>query len=85
MSYQAMTSNRPVLEKRAMDSPRIGYVPHSGTTPEGETSALAAVYRLILDCHARKENAAGVTSTNGDDAKGSRNDRAKKSIPRQST
>jgi len=52
-----------------MDSPRIGYVPHSGTTPEGETSALAAVYRLILDCHARKENAAGVTSTNGDDAK----------------
>ncbi len=65
-----------------MPESAISYAPRPDATPEGETSALAAVYRLILDCHARKENAAGVTSTNGDDAKGSRNDRAKKSIPR---
>ena len=58
-----------------MNNPRIIYTPRPDATPEGELNALAAVYRIILDrC---KENAAGVTSTNGDDAmKGSNNDRA---------
>ncbi len=46
---------------------RFVYTPRPDATPEGELSALAAVYRLILD-HAKK-NAAGMTSTNGDDAK----------------
>jgi hypothetical protein len=35
------------------DAP-IAPVPRPETTPEEELSALAAVYRFILDCHARK-------------------------------
>lgn len=58
----------------------ISYAPHPDATPEAELSALAGVYKFVLDCHARK-NAAGVTSTNGDDAKGSQSDRARISIP----
>jgi len=55
-----------------MTNPAITYAPRPDTTPETEISALGNVYRFILDCHAKK-NAAGVTSTNGDDAKGSQN------------
>lgn len=51
-----------------MSDPRIAYAPRPDTTAEAELNALAGVYRFILDCHAKK-NAAGVTSTNGDDAK----------------
>jgi hypothetical protein len=47
--------------------PAISYTSHPGATPDSEISALANVYRLLLDCHANK-NAAGVPSTNGDDA-----------------
>jgi hypothetical protein len=32
-----------------MSSPRITYTPRPDATPEGELTALAAVYRLILD------------------------------------
>jgi hypothetical protein len=46
-----------------VSSTRVVYSPHPDATPEA-ISALANVYRFILDC--RKENAAGVTSTNGD-------------------
>jgi hypothetical protein len=35
------------------DAP-IAPVPRPETTPEAELRALAAVYRFILDCHARK-------------------------------
>ncbi len=52
----------------AMSSPHITYATRPDSTPEAEISALGNVYRYILDCHAKK-NAAGVTSTNGDDAK----------------
>ena len=61
-----------------MDRPSISYVPRPDTTPETELSALCNVYKLIID-HAKK-NAAGMTSTNGDDAKGSRDDRARNII-----
>jgi len=64
-----------------MDKSGITYSPRSLATPDTEISALGNVYRFILDCHAKK-NAAGMTSTNGDDAKGSVNDRAKASIPK---
>jgi hypothetical protein len=57
-------------------SPHITYRARDGATPEDELSVLASVYKFILDCRA-KENAAGVTSTNGDDAKGSKNVRAR--------
>jgi hypothetical protein len=50
-----------------MSSPQITYTPRSDTTPEAEVSALAAVYRLVID--RAMQNAAGVSSTNGDDAK----------------
>ncbi len=46
---------------------RITYTPRPDATPEGERAALAAVYKLILDCHQTKKNAAGETSANGDD------------------
>ena len=59
-----------------MSAPRVTYVPRPNSTQEEELNALASVYRLILDCRAKK-NAAGVTSTNGDDAKGSQHDRAR--------
>ena len=48
-----------------MSSRRIVYVSHSDSTREAQASALANVYRLVLDSANR--NAAGVTSTNGDD------------------
>jgi hypothetical protein len=50
-----------------VSAPRITYVPRPDATQEAELNALASVYRFILDSSA-KENAAGVTSTNGDDA-----------------
>ena len=57
-----------------MDKPSITYTPRS-TTPEAEIATLVNVYRFVLDSANR--NAAGMTSTNGDDPmKGSKNDRA---------
>lgn len=66
-----------------MTKPQVTYMSRPGTTPTAETSTLAAVYKFVLGCHA-KRNAASVTSTNGGDAmkKGSMNDdRARISIP----
>jgi hypothetical protein len=59
-----------------VSAPRITYVPRPDATQEAELNALASVYRFILDSSAKK-NAAGVTSTNGDDAKGFQHDRAR--------
>jgi len=54
----------------------IVYAQHEGISPQAELSALANVYKYILDQAHR--NAAGMTSTNGGDAmKGSKNDRAR--------
>jgi hypothetical protein len=50
-----------------MSEARIIYTPSADATPEGEASAFAAVYRFLLNRRA-KGNAAGVPSTNGDDA-----------------
>ena len=64
-----------------MSSSRIYYATHPDATPEVEISALAGVYKFVLDCRDVNRNAAGVTSTNGDDAKGSQHDRASGIIP----
>ena len=48
-------------------TPRIAYRARDDATPEAEVSALAAVYRLVID--RAMQNAASVRSTNGDDAK----------------
>jgi hypothetical protein len=56
-------------------SPRTIYSARPEATPEVELSVLASIYKLILN--SANKNAAGVTSTNGDDAmKGSKRDRA---------
>ena len=57
-----------------VSSSRITYAPRSDATPETELTTLANIYRFVLD--SANKNAAGMTTTNGDDAKGSRNDRA---------
>ena len=59
-----------------MSAPRFTYLPRPNATQEAQLNALASIYRFILDCRA-KNNAVGVTSTNGDDAKGSKHDRAR--------
>jgi hypothetical protein len=63
-----------------MSRPTASYAQRLDNTPEAELSALACVYRFILDCHAKK-NAASVDSANGDDVKESKNDHAKESRP----
>jgi hypothetical protein len=35
-------------------SPRIIYTPRLDAAPEAELNTLAACYRFILDCHAKK-------------------------------
>jgi hypothetical protein len=42
-----------------MSSPRIHYSQRPDTATEAESPALAAVYRFIIDCHAKKEVAFG--------------------------
>lgn len=54
--------------------------PTTGPTPGQTRDTRARAWAFVFDCHANK-NAVGVDSTNGDDAKGSENDRAKESIP----
>ena len=38
-----------------MARPRLYYVLREDDTPEGELSALAAVYRFVLECHEQRE------------------------------
>ena len=57
-----------------MGSPYITYTPRSDATHEAEISTLANVYRFVLD--SANKNAAGVTSTNGDDAERNLSDSA---------
>jgi len=40
-----------------MSDPPITYTPHNDTAPGAEVSALAAVYRFIIDCRTKKEAA----------------------------
>jgi hypothetical protein len=56
-----------------MSSPRITYSPRLDATPEAELSALAAVYKILLDA---KKKAA--PSSGPDGMKGSRNDSRRK-------
>ena len=51
-----------------MPNPAVAYTQRPDTGAERELSALANVYRFVLDSANRNRNAAGVTSTNGDDA-----------------
>ena len=55
-----------------MSESRITYTPHPDATPETEAVALAAVYRFLLDCNAKKKAA---RPGGPDDAEVSNNDR----------
>ena len=56
-----------------MNCPEVIYRPRPNATPETEISALAACYRFILDCHAKKE---GARPGAPDDTKESKHDGA---------
>jgi hypothetical protein len=58
-----------------VSSSRIHYSQRQDTTRENEIAVLASIYKLALDSANR--NAAGVTSTNGDDAERNLSDSAK--------
>jgi hypothetical protein len=47
--------------------PLITYAPRLDTTPEAEVSALAAVYKFVINCHVQKK---GGPETAPIDAKG---------------
>ncbi len=55
--------------------PEILYSPRVNATPQTELDSLAAVYRFVLDSHAKKQ---GRPTTSGphDAMKGSKHDRA---------
>ena len=56
----------------------ITMTPHSGISPEQCRDARAQAWAYVFQCWREKQNAAGVTTTNGDDAmKGSNSDRAR--------
>ena len=58
-----------------MSSTRIAYSQRPDVTTEAEVSVLASIYKLaISSSHARKE---ATRSGSPDDAKGSKNDRAR--------
>ena len=64
---------------RSVSNTRLTYTPRAGATPEGERTALVAIYKFVLEAHARKKAAA---PSGQDDAKGD-NDyvRAKTILP----
>ena len=65
-----------------MSSTRITYAPRPDATPEAEISALAAIYKLCISSHERKEAA---PESRLDDAEGYKNDRtATEIIPKLS-
>ena len=53
----------------AMSDPRVSYTPREDATPEDEITALAAIYRLVLNCHDERKKGAG-TNSGGEDGKG---------------
>ena len=51
-----------------MPESALSYAPRPDATAEAEVAALSQICKLLLDRHAHK-NAAGVPSTNGDNAR----------------
>ena len=43
------------------ETPRIAYRARDDATPESELSALATVYKFVLDSHAQRNPAAGLS------------------------
>ena len=61
-----MLSGEPATQRQlveatnldASDGPRVTYAPGSDATPEGELTALAAVYAFVIQAHEQKKAAA---------------------------
>ena len=49
-----------------MSEARVIYTPRADATSESEAAALAAVYRFLLDCRAKKTSGVASTSSDGD-------------------
>ena len=64
-----------------MNSARMTYFQRPEATPEAEVSALANVYRFVLDRYTKKE---ATRPGSPEDAKGSKHDRARDIIPKRS-
>jgi hypothetical protein len=60
------SENGSGVSRGTVSNPRIVYRPHPDSTPETELSALAAVYKFVLDCRAQKK---GGPATAPDSAK----------------
>jgi hypothetical protein len=58
-----------------VNSARINYTPRTDATPEAELNALAAVYKLVLNCHDKKKAAEHSQPSGPDDAEDLENDR----------
>ncbi len=68
-----------------MTGARVTYRQRPDATAEGELNALAAVYKLVLDCHAKKQAVEPASKPNGRDVvKESNEHDATGSIPRGS-
>jgi hypothetical protein len=54
-------TQRPLVEATNLDAPggpRVTYTPRPDATPEGELTALAAVYAFVIQAHEQKKVAA---------------------------
>ena len=59
MNPKILAANSPQEFSRlcGMREPRISYSVSLDTSPEAEAPVLCAVYKFVLDCHAKKEAA----------------------------
>jgi len=63
-----------------MDNTRLTYTPLSGVAPESELDAIIAVYKFVLEAHARKK--AATPSGQEDDVRKDQDAHIEDSIPR---
>ncbi len=56
------------------------HVAHEGAVTQQARDLRARAWAFVFQCYAKKK-AAGATSTNGDEAKGSQHDRPNHSVP----
>jgi hypothetical protein len=66
-----------------MNSPRVSYVAHPNTTREGEISALAGVYKYVLEANRKKEAVGRLPSPDDCDGTKAKEDSANASIIQQ--
>jgi hypothetical protein len=57
-----------------VSSPHVTYAAHRDANAEGELYTLANIYKFVLACHEKQE---ATRPGSPDDAKGSKNDRAR--------